>query len=328
MKRVLLVAASQRKLNRNTLLLDHVAEAFAERLGADNVHRSELQSATEALPTLDDGFVLLFGSALPDECDYQPLAALARARGLPSAFWTTEDPYEFDAAEKYATAVDLVFTNDKWTSKNYAFYGAPRVQHLPLAACPKHHWREIPNSAAEFRYDVFFCGVGFSNRQAIIDGLHPVLSRVETLICGSNWIENAPYVQNGRMSADELFDAYRRSRIVLNLSRDHFYANDRFKVTPSTPGPRTFEAAMAGAFQLAFADRPELLDYYRHGSEIVLFDGLESARRAIEYYLEHSEERRSVARAARERTLVEHCYTHRVDVILARIRELVGARAA
>jgi spore maturation protein CgeB len=322
---VLLVDASPQGYNSNVRLLDGVAHALGQRLGRERVHRAPLWLAPEQIAEVERGFVLLFGSALPDDCDYGPLWAAARTRNLPLAFWTTEDPYEFDAAYKFVDLADLVLTNDKWTAFHYRFYRNAGVHHLPLAACYERHRRTIPNVEADYAHDVFFCGVGFENRQRVVDGLRPILSKVDTLICGSGWDENEPYIQNRTLTETELLDAYQHSRIVLNLGRSHGYANERFCITPSTPGPRTFEAAMAGTVQLAFADRPEIGDYFTPGEEILLFDGLSDATAHIESILKSPEQRMSIAEAAQRRAIAEHQYVHRIDVILERVSGLLDS---
>lgn len=312
-EQVLVVAGIPDHLNRNLQILDCVREAFAARLGAAGVLTAPLSHAVERVAEMQNGAVVLFGTAMPDQTDFHAIAHTARQRGFPVVVWLTDDPYEFDVGYKFTDVADLIFTNDRWSA---AYYNRPGVFHLPTAASRTRHRRAILERNDEYTFDIFFCGVGFANRQAIIDGLRPVLSRHDTLICGDGWQENAPYVQNRRLSNDELMEYYRRSRIVLNLARDHSYANDRYKIIPSTPGPRTFEAAMAGAFQMIFADRPEIMEYYALDREIVMFSGLADFETKVERFLSDPAARLAVARAAQERTLRDHQYEHRVDVIL------------
>lgn len=305
-------------LNRNLAIRDSVAEALAARLGERRVHVASLYQAEKQLRHLDSGFVLVFGSVLADESDFTALAHAARQRGFRVVFWLTDDPYEFDACYKFTDFADLVFTNDRWTRSYYRRTG---VFHLPTGASKERYYRTIQRNDAAYKIDVFFCGVGFSNRQAIIDGLGPVLARYDTVICGAEWNENASYIRNRRLTPEELVSYYHRSRIVLNLARDHSYANDRFKITPSTPGPRTFEAAMVGAFQMIFADRPEVMDYYTLDREIVMFSSLSDFDKKVRYYLANSPDRIRIARAAQARTIRDHQYINRVDELLRRLAE-------
>lgn len=314
-------------LNRNTQMRDAVVDALAERLGHENVRTCSLPRYESAMSGLRDAFVLIYGSALADESDYYGVAHAARRHGFPLAIWLTDDPYEFDAGYKFTELADVVFSNDRWSR---SYYRRPHVFHLPTAASRRQHFREMPASDRDYELDIFFCGVGFPNRRAIIDGLSPVLKKHRTLICGDEWRSHANYVRNQRLTTPQLMDHYGRSRIILNLARDHSYANKRFMITPSTPGPRTFEAAMAGAFQMIFADRPEVLDYYAADQEIVLFSGLADFAEKVKFYLGNPASRMEIARAAQRRTLRDHQYTNRVDVLLRRlslVRELrVGSR--
>lgn len=319
---VVIVPTSPERLNRNANLCDFVHEAFADRFGREHVSLTAASDARGSIREMGRGFVLLFGSSLPDECEFETISAVAHAQGVPVAFWTTDDPYEFDTSYKFVDAVDVVFTNDRWTERHYRFRRRQGIHHLPLAAS-REHFREVLPRDSDYMYDVFFCGVGFENRRRVVEGLNPILSKLETLVCGSEWPEMAPYVQNRRLSQHELLDAYQHSRIVLHLGRDHSYANSRFQITPSTPGPRAFEAAMAGGFQLAFGDRPEILEYFELGSEIALFDGLRDGQERIEYLLEHPEDRISMSRAAQRRACNDHTYANRINEICLRMEPLL-----
>src|SRR5262249_40611586 len=154
-----------------------------------HVRTSPMSRAADLVHDMQSGFVLVFGSALSDESDYFALAHAARTRCLPFAMWLTDDPYEFDAAYKFVELADVVFTNDRWTR---SYYRRPHVFHLPMAASKRRQFRPVASADSEYGYDIFFCGVGFSQRQRVIDGLATVLKRYHTVICGDEWRENAP----------------------------------------------------------------------------------------------------------------------------------------
>jgi hypothetical protein len=86
--------------------------------------------------------------------------------------------------------------------------------------------------------------------------------------------------------------AYRR---LLARSRIVFHASNRHKV-----GPRAFEAAAAGALIFQERDNRELPTYFRDRQECVLY-GPEEVEALLDHYLEHEEERRTLAEAARAR---------------------------
>jgi spore maturation protein CgeB len=318
---VLLVPTVPPKWTSNAVLIDLLKEACSQRFGPEGVRVTSPERAPRALQELRPRFVLVFGSLVMDEVDLGPLRAAGDEPGVKVAYWATEDPYELDAAYKLEGVADVIFTNDRFTKLHYELMGFPHVHHLPLAASIRQR-RPVLERDGDYLYDVFFCGVAFDNRRKVIDGLRPLLSGVNALICGSHWNENARWIQNRRLSPEELLDAYQHSRIVLNVGRTHSFANDRFAVTPSTPGPRTFEAAIAGGAQLAFADRPEILDYYMLGEEISMFDSLSEAEATVDRLLAHPEERIAMAIAAQRRTERSHLYIHRMDAML----DVIGAR--
>jgi len=85
-------------------------------------------------------------------------------------------------------------------------------------------------------------------------------------------------------------DSYRR---LLARSRIVFHASNRRKV-----GPRAFEAAAAGALIFQEHDNCELPDYFRDRQECVLYRP-DEVEELLEHYLEHEDERRVLAEAAR-----------------------------
>ncbi len=87
-------------------------------------------------------------------------------------------------------------------------------------------------------------------------------------------------------------DAYRQ---LLARSRIVFHASARLKC-----GPRAFEAAAAGALVFQERGNRELPAYFRDRQECVYY-GPDEAEDLLAYYLEHEEERRALAEAARAR---------------------------
>jgi glycosyltransferase involved in cell wall biosynthesis len=87
-------------------------------------------------------------------------------------------------------------------------------------------------------------------------------------------------------------DSYRR---LLARSRIVFHASNKHKV-----GARAFEAAAAGALIFQERDNHELPDYFRDRQECVLY-GPDEIEDLLDYYLEHEDQRRALAEAARAR---------------------------
>jgi spore maturation protein CgeB len=310
---VVLTGGTPDWLNRNTLLRSHVAEGFEEALGPNSVHNVPLEIAHERARKTRPNLVLVFGSCLPDQCEYARLRAACDWAGCPLVFWFHDDPYEFDANAKVYRLADYIFSNDRWAAEHYH---RDRVRHLLLAASPTAHAPAQPIVQVGAGVDVFFCGVAYPSRRRLIGDLSGVLAAVNAQIVGEGWDDSLPFCHNDRIDPSLLAGHYAAARVVLNMGRDFHYCNKKHQLDPSTPGPRTFEAAMAGACQIMFADSLEVLDYFKLDDEILLFDGPADFRKALDNLLANPEKCQNIGAAARARCLLEHTYCCRAKVIL------------
>lgn len=298
-------------LNWNTVLRSYAAEGFEEVLGSKAVANVPLEMADERVLREHPRLVLVFGSCFVDSCNYSRLRDACDRIGCPLAFWLHDDPYEFDAAARVVRLADHIFSNDRWAAEHYH---RDRVWHLPLAASPTAHRRSHND---EMTRDVFFCGIAYKSRRRIIQDLAHVLRSVRTEIFGDGWDSKAlPFCINRRVDNAGLADRYAASRVVLNLGRDFHLSNQKYQLDPSTPGPRTFEAAMAGSCQMMFADSLEILDYFKLDEEIVLFDNPKEFEELLTDLLEHPNKRAAIGMAAQARCLKDHTYACRARAML------------
>ena len=307
---VLVTGASPDHLNRNTVMRDYVAEGFRRELSAQAVRNSPLEYADIELAEFEVDLVLVFGSCMPDYCDYGKLKAACDRRGAMLAFWLHDDPYELDFNYKVIEIADLIFTNDKWASQ---FYDHPHCHHLPMAASKEAHYRELREDKD---IDLIFCGVGFENRRRLFRDLKPLVAKLDIRVLGDEWPADIGFAVNRRIENKELASYLTRSKFSLNIGRHLHFANDRYKLDPSTPGPRTFETAMAGSAQIYIVESLEIEEYYEDGKEILLADDVKDIEQILERYLDAPRDVAAIGRAAQERTLREHTYTHRVRRIL------------
>ena len=312
---LVLAGASPDQINLNAALRSYVAEGFEEVFGAGRVANVPLAHADESTRRFRPRLTLLFGSCLPDPCDYFRLRHACDQVGCPLVFWLHDDPYEFDAGAKVRRIADHIFTNDRWAMEHYH---RDRVWHLPLAASPRVHWPHRELFHVRPARDVFFCGVADASRQGILRDLAAVLGTVQTQIYGDGWdTSSLPFCRNERIPNDRLADYYATSRVVLNLGRDFHLANRKYQLDPTTPGPRTFEAAMAGACQLMFAESLEILDYFRLDGEILLFDSPADFQQTLHRLLADPKRCRRIGAAAQARCLRDHTYAARARQLLS-----------
>lgn len=304
--------------NPNHYICLSIAEALKEHPDVESVHKASLGNAISIARQNDCNLFFAFdGEELHREvCD-----RLRMVCGR-SILWVTEDPYELPANLRNADLFDLVFTND---SSSVTAYGDKAI-HLPLAACRKTQYRTVvPDD--ECRYDLFFAGTAWPNRVDLVRRLVGEIGGLKTKFALSTnphipavEIDIAPSAYAWRTPNSEFARLANLSRTVLGLHRD-YSTNPGAPTVAATPGPRVFEVAMAGGFQLADASLPEIANYFRLNEEIVMFVDAEDCVRKLRYFLEHPEERLAIARAAQAKVIAEHTYHHRVERVMDALRK-------
>lgn len=311
--KVLIVSASPDALNHNSFLRSCVVDGFVELLGQEWVSDCQYEDSVGKVTLFKPTLIIIFGSCMPDEVDYFPIKAAADKIGAKICFWLHDDPYEFDEHYKLKGIADFIISNDRWAALHYD--GRPSF-HLPMAASKKHHYRELLPTT-EKTLDVFFCGVAFSNRIALIKDLKRSLNPINALILGDQWpIHELPFAKNSRISTSEMCDHYQKSKFTLNIGRNYNLSNKRYLLDASTPGPRTFEASMAGATQLYFVESLEIEEYFKPDKEIVLFNSVKEFDQIIEKFNDSPSLFLSIGKAAQDRALAEHTYRHRAEKLL------------
>jgi spore maturation protein CgeB len=292
---------------------------------SENVQYRFFDSASyppDAGSTTPPDAVVVFGSTLPPVCNpYRIIEAARKRYNCLVTAWVTDDPYEFDHTIGIAPFVDHVFTNDRGIP---LYYGTPNISSLPLAAGEADHVRRFPDLLpdSEKEWDFIFCGVGFKNRIQVVEGLYETLRRYRTLVIGAThgffgwpskrlsgitFYETQPY--------SKVMELYRKSKLVLNLSRIDSICNTNFQVVASTPAPRTYEVAAMAIPQIAFYDRPEILEDYEP-DQIAVFNNKKEFDTIAINLLNNVQERHTLGQKSRTQTLQKHLYRHRLDTIV------------
>lgn len=314
-QRVLVCSGGRYESQANRQIREAIMDGWAECLGAENVHAVHISGAAASISRLRPTIVFAIGSYLPESTYFGEVCREAKKIGAVTAFWATEDPYEQDANYRIADDFDVIFSCDRW---GHNFYQRDQVFHLPLAASRKLHYAEI-DETVEKSIDVLFCGVAFTSRKDIVRNLMPTLRTLNIRIVGPGWGEMGIGFSDARIEKAQLIELYRRAKLVLNLGRSLHFENKRFMIAPSTPGPRTFEAAAAGAFQLFHEDTYELRRYFK-ADEIPTFSNKKDFDRLVERFLNAPELRLDHARRAQARTLRDHTYGDRIRDVMTILR--------
>jgi spore maturation protein CgeB len=227
--------------------------------------------------------------------------------------WGTDDSWKFTQASRFFTRhVDLHVTTDGSAAEAAPSRGLHNVLLSQWATSATVASEPLPSSSC--RHDVSFVGSIYGYRAEWIAALRANGIKVSCFGHGT---------ENGVVSAAEIPEIHRTSRISLNFSGA---GQSTGGLTDSRQiKARTFEVSGAGGFLLTEI-APGLDRYFRIGREVATFETPTQLIEKVRYYLDHPEERDAVARAGHARTMAEHTYERRISEILEKLRPLQARR--
>lgn len=252
---------------------------------------------------------VIFGIAQSPISDVEILSGFRRA-GIKLCYWFVEDYEIFEYWRRLAPHFDHFFTIQK----------EPFWQELEAVGCRNYHYLPtafdsnggFPADDAKGKIPVSFVGAPYPNRVHFFSKL----PRDDFQIYGEGWNKHpnpAVVVGDRRVSQKEVEEIYRRSIININLHSSVFATGFR---DGDFLNPRTFELAGLGAFQLTNMRRLFTL-HFDPAYEVIALNSWEDMVKAIDYFLDHAEERQALAARARERVRKEHTYKHRAEDIVS-----------
>lgn len=317
--------------------LGHLVESFeAPEYYSAFMALKSLGVAPDRLEYLENSFLNVVGqSVLAKVESFEPDLVLAlaqaplsrqalkrlRKEGVPTAMWFVEDSRLFTYWRAFAPFYDFFAVIQKTPFLDeLAELGVENALYLPMAAQEDFH-RPLELSSVErrtFGSDVSFLGAGYANRRVAFRRL----THLNFKIWGSDWDGDTllgKFLQRGgeRIAPDEAVKIFNASKINLNLHSS--VRPDELVSKGDFVNPRTFELACCGGFQLV--DERALLFEHFAEDELATFSSMDDLMEKIDHFLRHAEERAAYAAKARERTLAEHTYTHRMETLLAFIQE-------
>ena len=222
--------------------------------------------------------------------------------GVPVVLLLTESPYMDNVQGKIVVGgnVALTLTNDECSLDTLP----GRVVYLPHSYDPERHYPRRVNG--EHRSDVFFHGTLFPERLELFEGTQANGRdvRIGGTIPGGDQEENLARL----LANEELAQFYCGTRIALNHHR-HFIGlvdngkRRKARIFPHSLGPRAYEIAACGAFQLCDDKRVELWDVF--DDSVATYSDAGELGEQVEYYLTHEAERQEMA--AESMHLVQGC---------------------
>jgi spore maturation protein CgeB len=280
--------------------LHHKAEidrGFRRRRGDALIMASE-SIILEAVEFVPDVVLMVHGMQL-----HRRAYDLLNRLRLPVVMLLTESPYLDDWQIRIANLgnVDGLLTNDMYSVERLSDETDLPVAYLPHSYDPEKHRTRPKNDY--YDTDIFFQGTLWPERQELFYPLAELIDDYEIHIGGIIQDEDGMVREDDLMANSEVAKYYANTKVAINQHRtiisgkngveEHIEDGAAYSL-----GPRAFEIAACGAFQLSDGTRPELHDVfnghiptYRDGDELL---------EMVKYYLDHDEEREEKAAAAKE----------------------------
>ena len=265
-----------------------------KRGSADALVLASEPIAIEAIDFVPDVVLIVCGLSL-----HRRAFELLHRLALPMVLLLTESPYA-DAVQTEVIKkghITAVLTNDKASVLPLREATGQRVEYLPHSYDPARHYPQQVSD--EYRSDVYFFGTWWPERRAMftrllgsqdgrrfnLGGVTPISGEVPALL-----------------SNEELARHYAGTKVAINHHRTirgndpaghelHISTGDAWSL-----GPRAFEIAACGAFQLCDGTRPELREVF--GDTVAIYRNGRDLVNQVNYFLLHEAERVAMAEAA------------------------------
>lgn len=252
--------------------------------------------AIEAVDFVPDVVLIVCGLVLHKRA-YDLLHRLS----IPTALLLTESPYtdvhQAEIAKK--GHIGLVMTNDLASVSFLRSETGLPVEYLPHSFDPiRHYPRRVQ---PYYQSDVYFFGTWWPERRAMFEALEATQNGHHFELGGIQPInnKNTPELTTNL----ELARHYSGAKIAINHHRTikssyegepitHIGQGDAYSL-----GPRAFEIAACGAFQLSDNTRPELRDVF--GDTVPTYENGADLVDKVHYFLQHEHERQALADASR-----------------------------
>lgn len=208
---------------------------------------------------------------------------------------------------------DIIFTITGYSKEFYYKHGARDVFYVDRSFDKNLIYPK--NEQVPYKYDVTFIGTYEKERYEYLRYLAE--NNIKIMVFGNGWksVKSIPFLQimYKPIYEEDFVKAMHTSKIILNFLR---------KMNDDVTTGRTFEIHACGAFMLA-ERTDEHLRLFAEGKEAEFFSSKEELLEKAEYYLNHEDERESIARAGRERCL-QSGYSHhdRLENMLNKIKDL------
>lgn len=261
---------------------------------------------------IENSYDAVFHVAFNEALDFPEQAAkMALSKDIPVIQWDCDSSWRFPSwiAPRKNRVSHFVTTHSK-TIEWYQKFGM-NVIRSQWGGSPYYH----PHGG-EKKYDVTFVGQkhgrkpnGRFLRAELIDLIMDAGIQVD--LFGNYW-DGYPNWHGYLTNFHDMIDVFDQSRICLNLSNPWHHGT-----MPQIKG-RHFEIPQIGRLQVC-TPADDLQSYFDYDKEIVVANTADELVEKLHYYLEHPDERETIAAAGRERMLKEHQWHHRFEYIFKEV---------
>lgn len=254
----------------------------------------------------------VFHVAFNESLDLPEIAAkFALKQSIPVIQWDCDSSWRFNnwILPRKDRVSHFVTTHSK-TTPWYEQHGMKVI---------KSQWAGSPlykQNRDLYKYDVSFVGQrhgqmpnGKFVRSDIIEALENANITVD--LFGNYW-DGFKNWHGYKTDFNDIIDVFNTSRINLNLSNPWHHGT-----MPQIKG-RHFEIPQVQGFQIS-TPADDLESYFVSDKEIVIAHSIEDLIDKTKYYLEHSNERESIASMGHTRMLKEHQWSHRFENIFKEV---------
>lgn len=240
---------------------------------------------------------------------------------IPLVGLAVDDPQDFDRSRTHSPHYHLFFSNDSFSTEKHCALGA-NCHWLPFAADPELNAPiDVPDEEKKmYASDIVFIGSVYAERAELLRHLADYNLAIWGPELGfSKEADDLRKYYRRPATETEVRKIYSCSKMVINPQYGYGKNVDR----GNWVNLRIFEAACNGIFQLTDYKK-DFEDLYDVEKEMVYFRDATDLKEKVQYYLEHSEIRKQIAQKAHEKTMAQHLYTHRLQYILEKAKDLSG----
>jgi hypothetical protein len=244
--------------------------------------------------------VLVDFPGLPQDFDLAlslKFTGIAEKRSKLLFYWSEDDPRDATdgmSREALNPIYDCVLTPSRTSLEKYL---AKHVRAFPFVFCAPRS--ELLSKIPPHRRSL---DVTFIGRE---EGREETLQKLGSRV-------NKPHPI---LLYPDVLSVYARSKICLDIKHRTTMNGQPLEVDCDLVYDRCFEITAMGALLLA-EDHEGLHECWEVGREIQTWKTLDECNEKIDYYLTHEEERESMARSGRDRTLRDHVGERRAEELL------------